>query len=81
MGANLDYPEDAIVQYDKIFGKTLDSQIDYESPIVSIEYFVVNLPHTLSEEPRNITKILSESSKPEFFENEIIQTIINFKWN
>lgn len=47
----------------------------------SIEYFLINLPHTLATKPKEFMKTLSESDTIEYFENLTIQTIIKFKWN
>jgi len=45
-----------------------------------IEYFVVNLPEALTNEPKELVNSLLSSSSIEIYENLTIQTIINFKW-
>ncbi|CDW91000.1 wd-40 repeat protein [Stylonychia lemnae] len=80
-GINLDHPKDVLQKYYELFGKELvDSQEESDS-VVSIEYHLINLPVTLQSNPQEIMKVLSESERPDYFENKVIQSIIKFKWN
>ncbi|CDW76933.1 UNKNOWN [Stylonychia lemnae] len=82
VGIELKNPKDVHEKYDQLFGKSFDQQLEKSEDIqVSIEYDLINLPQTLQNNPRNLMKVLSESDIPEYFENKVIQTIINFKWN
>ncbi|CDW88037.1 wd-40 repeat protein [Stylonychia lemnae] len=82
-GINLNHPKDIHTKYEELYSDKLENQktIDGEDALVSIEYYLVNLPKTIQSNPRELMKVLSETDKPEYFENKIIQTIIKFKWN
>ncbi|CDW81576.1 UNKNOWN [Stylonychia lemnae] len=81
VGKTLAHPKDVHEKYDELFGiDLLKSKVQNES-MVSIEYYLINLPETLTINPREIMKELSDTGRPEYFENKAIQTIINFKWN
>ncbi|CDW71536.1 serine threonine protein kinase [Stylonychia lemnae] len=54
---------------------------DEDDPMVSIEYLLINLPTSLTKNPRELMQVLSESDCPEYFENQIIQSIIKLKWD
>eukprot|EP00347_Sterkiella_histriomuscorum_P008910 403343274 len=73
-------PKDIIDKYDSIFSDHLDSQNQDEQQ-KPIEYYLINLPETLTKMPRKLMEVLSESETMELFEILTIQTIINFKWN
>ncbi|CDW91093.1 wd-40 repeat protein [Stylonychia lemnae] len=82
IGINLRHPKDIHQKYDDLLIKKLSQLSQNEDdPMVSIEYHMINLPITLQNQPTKLMKVLSESDKPEYFENKIIQSIINFKWN
>eukprot|EP00347_Sterkiella_histriomuscorum_P008450 403345053 len=72
-------PKDILAKYDDIFKDQLDqSNQTQQQPI---EYYLVNLPETLTKEPKKLMEVLSETETMELFETLTIQTIINFKWN
>eukprot|EP00347_Sterkiella_histriomuscorum_P005218 403357440 len=77
---DIDAPKDIIDKYDEIFSTHLDqsSQSQQQQPI---EYYLLNLPETLTKEPKKLMQVLAETETMELFENLTIQTIINFKWN
>ncbi|CDW82688.1 wd-40 repeat protein [Stylonychia lemnae] len=78
---NIDDPKDVHHCYDELFGQKLQIASDYDQEYHNpIEYHLINLPKTLQQNPTELMQILSETTKPEYFENHIIQTIINFKW-
>ncbi|CDW83104.1 wd-40 repeat protein [Stylonychia lemnae] len=76
---NLERPSDINQKYEEIFGQILE--INKSEGLASIEYYLINLPSTLTINPKNLMKTLSETEKIEYFENLTIQTIIKFKWN
>ncbi|CDW82015.1 wd-40 repeat protein [Stylonychia lemnae] len=82
VGVNLDNPKDVEKQYRELFRDKLSrlNEKDFTT-LVSIEYYLINLPITLQKNPTYLMQVLSETENPEYFENRIIQTIINFKWN
>ncbi|CDW79314.1 wd-40 repeat protein [Stylonychia lemnae] len=80
-GICLDHPKDVHEKYDQLFGKKLNDVEKTNDSVVSIEYHLINLPVTLRQNPQQLMKVLSETDKPEYFENKVIQTIIKFKWN
>eukprot|EP00347_Sterkiella_histriomuscorum_P015684 403356086 len=72
-------PKDILEKYDDIFKDHLDqSNQTQQQPI---EYYLVNLPETLTKEPKKLMEVLSQTETMELFENLTIQTIINYKWN
>eukprot|EP00347_Sterkiella_histriomuscorum_P024078 403332378 len=73
-------PYDIIERYDEILSEHLDLS-ETKQQLQPIEYFLVNLPCTLTKEPRRLMEVLSETEKMELFETLPIQSIINFKWN
>ncbi|CDW90703.1 wd-40 repeat protein [Stylonychia lemnae] len=80
LGVNdLPRPSDINEKYDEIFGQVLVNSTS--DGLASIEYFLINLPDTLTKNPKNLMIALSESENIEYFENLTIQTIIKFKWN
>ncbi|CDW91442.1 wd-40 repeat protein [Stylonychia lemnae] len=81
VGINLDHPKDVHQKYQQLFGEKLKVlSHNEEDSLNSIEYNLINLPKTLQKNPTELMKVLSDSEKPEYFENQIIQSIINFKW-
>lgn len=46
----------------------------------NIEYFLINLPETLTKKPKQIMETLTKSGNIELFESLVVQTIINYKW-
>eukprot|EP00347_Sterkiella_histriomuscorum_P009500 403340976 len=72
-------PKDILEKYDEIFNEHLDQSSQAQQQ--PIEYFLVNLPDTLTNEPRKLMEVLSQTETMELFETLTIQTIINFKWN
>ncbi|CDW85239.1 wd-40 repeat protein [Stylonychia lemnae] len=80
-GITLDHPKDVHEKYDELFSKKLSLLENQHDSKVSIEYHLINLPLSLRNNPQMLMQVLSETEKPEYFENKIIQAIINFKWN
>ncbi|CDW81541.1 wd-40 repeat protein [Stylonychia lemnae] len=80
-GITLDHPKDIHEMYEELIGSKLKDQKTADGSIVSIEYHLIILPVTLQNNPKQLMKVLSETERPEYFENKVIQTIINFKWN
>ncbi|CDW76701.1 UNKNOWN [Stylonychia lemnae] len=81
VGITLNNPKEVHQKYDELFlGKLTELKSDAES-MASIEYHLINLPITLQKNPTELMKVLSETDKPEYFENKIIQSIIHYKWN
>ncbi|CDW85076.1 wd-40 repeat protein [Stylonychia lemnae] len=80
-GITLDQAKDVHQKYEELFGHKL-KELSYQEDesLNSIEYNLINLPKTLINNPTELMKVLSNSDKPEYFENQIIQSIINFKW-
>eukprot|EP00347_Sterkiella_histriomuscorum_P013895 403362947 len=72
-------PKDILDQYDEIFNEHLDQSSQAQQQ--PIEYNLVNLPDTLTNEPRKLMEVLSQTETMELFETLTIQTIINFKWD
>eukprot|EP00347_Sterkiella_histriomuscorum_P004167 403361497 len=78
--SEVNIPYDIIDRYDEIFSEHLDYS-DIKQQQQPIEYYLVNLPDTLTQEPRRLMEVLAETDKMELFETLSIQSIINFKWN
>ncbi|CDW72372.1 wd-40 repeat protein [Stylonychia lemnae] len=81
VGKTLDHPKEVHDKYDELFGGKLSKSDSEDESMVSVEYQLINLPETLTRNPRELMKELSDTEKPEYFENLVIQNIINFKWN
>ncbi|CDW87439.1 wd-40 repeat protein [Stylonychia lemnae] len=79
VGVQLDHLKDI---HNKSFSELIQSQLENNTSgqILSIEYLLLNLQKTLSQNPKNLMISLSKSDANEYFENTVIQTIINFKW-
>ncbi|CDW79849.1 wd-40 repeat protein [Stylonychia lemnae] len=80
-GINLENPKDVHDKYDELFGGKLEDLNEGNETLVSIEYHLINLPQTLRNNPQQLMQVLSETERPEYFENQVIQAIIKFKWN
>ncbi|CDW78457.1 wd-40 repeat protein [Stylonychia lemnae] len=81
VGINLLNPKDVHEKYNELIGEKLTEQKENTDQLVSIEYYLINLPLTLKTNPQELMKVLRETDMPEYFENKVIQSIINFKWN
>ena len=82
-GVNTQTLKDIHSSYDSIFGQKVSSSdlsADNDTPRVAIEYFVVNMPETLTREPKKLMQTLSKEDRAEVFESGVVQTIIAFKW-
>ncbi|CDW79775.1 wd-40 repeat protein [Stylonychia lemnae] len=80
LGVNdLQRPSEVVQKYSEIFDQVLDN--GKSEGFASIEYYLINLPETLTTNPKQLMKTLSQSDNIEYFENLTIQTIIKFKWN
>eukprot|EP00347_Sterkiella_histriomuscorum_P012995 403366420 len=75
--SEVNIPYDIIDRYDEIFSEHLD-QSDIKQQQQPIEYYLVNLPQTLTQEPRRLMEVLAETEQMELFETLSIQSIINF---
>ncbi|CDW85176.1 wd-40 repeat protein [Stylonychia lemnae] len=80
-GINLDHPKDVHQKYDELFLSKLKDDNETTDSVVSIEYHLINLPVTLGSNQQNLMIVLSETDRPDYFENKVIQSIIKFKWN
>ncbi|CDW84476.1 wd-40 repeat protein [Stylonychia lemnae] len=80
-GINLDHPKDVHQKYDELFECKLNQSKEKNDSVVSIEYHLINMPITLQSKPQELMTVLSETDRSDYFENEIIQGIIKFKWN
>lgn len=67
------------MHYDEIFGKVLKKE-GKDSQMASIEYFLINLPETLTRNPKRFIKALCETNRDEMFDELAVQTILKFKW-
>ncbi|CDW78734.1 wd-40 repeat protein [Stylonychia lemnae] len=81
VGINLNNQKEIHDKYQYIFGDKVYHSNDQNDSLVSVEYHLINLPVALTESPRDLMKVLSEAERPEYFENQVIQNIINYKWN
>ncbi|CDW87575.1 UNKNOWN [Stylonychia lemnae] len=79
-GINLDNPVDVHSNYDMLFGQKLSEGKDVSQIMVAIEYFMINLPDSLASNQLELIKTLSNSDSSDYFESEVLQTIIKFKW-
>ncbi|CDW73596.1 wd-40 repeat protein [Stylonychia lemnae] len=80
-GIYLDHPKDVHNKYDELFTGKLKEDQEAQDSVVSIEYHLINLPITLGSNQQALMKVLSDSDRPDYFENSVIQSIIKFKWN
>ncbi|CDW89455.1 wd-40 repeat protein [Stylonychia lemnae] len=78
---NLENPKDVHEKYDELFARDLPKEYEENDQVLSIEYHLINLPVTLRSNPKDLMKVLSQTDKPDYFENQVIQSIIKFKWN
>eukprot|EP00347_Sterkiella_histriomuscorum_P018008 403347138 len=62
--------------YDKYIGKSVEEKNGQS--LVEILYNLINIPATIKN--KNFIKNLIDSQNLEYFETELIQTILNFKW-
>eukprot|EP00347_Sterkiella_histriomuscorum_P017811 403347898 len=76
-------PKEILNKYDQILGNLLQKEqpIHENEKLTPIEYFLINLPETLTKEPREFMQVLSQSENLEVFEYLAVQIIIDFKWN
>ncbi|CDW91053.1 UNKNOWN [Stylonychia lemnae] len=81
VGTILTNPKEIHEKYDELLGQKISQIKEEDESMVSIEYQLINLPVTLRQNRTDLIQVLSETDKPEYFENEIIQSIIKFKWN
>lgn len=65
--------------YEKIFGSSL-KEFSREEVLYPIAYYVINLPHTLTDNPTELIRVLNKCENDTFFEKTCIQTIIDYKW-
>ena len=77
--AEVDSIEEVFDSYDTIFADSFKSEMT-STKISQIDYFFINLPDTLTRDPRRLIKAIVKSNRIDIFENSTIQTIINFKW-
>ena len=49
--------------------------------MAAIEYFLVNIPETLTKNPKRFISALCETNKDEVFDELVVQTILKFKWS
>ncbi|CDW86987.1 UNKNOWN [Stylonychia lemnae] len=77
---NLVHSQDILTKYNETFGCIVENDDSEDSSQVTIEYSMVNLPYTLSKNPKELMITLSKSDMHENFESPVIQNIINFKW-
>ncbi|CDW71819.1 wd-40 repeat protein [Stylonychia lemnae] len=78
---SINHPKNVNEKYDELFGGKLLHSPESSDQIVSIEYNLINLPHSLRSNPQELMKVLSETERADYFENMVIQSIIKFKWN
>eukprot|EP00347_Sterkiella_histriomuscorum_P023209 403335532 len=77
---NINHPKEILENYSLIFQDIIQNQASENDQQHPIEYFLVNLPETLTFQPQQLQKVLSEAESIELFEFLALQTIINFKW-
>ncbi|CDW85302.1 wd-40 repeat protein [Stylonychia lemnae] len=81
VGTSLQNLKEIHLNYEQLFKDVLfEKPENEESSNVSIEYFIVNLPYTLNKNANQLMQVLSDTQKQEYLENQIIQSIIQFKW-
>eukprot|EP00347_Sterkiella_histriomuscorum_P010233 403377082 len=86
LGVDLQFPRQILNEnYDKEeLGDTLMVEPDQNQkdgePLNSIEYFLINIPETMTADPKRFMKTLADCERMEIFENITIQTVINYKW-
>eukprot|EP00347_Sterkiella_histriomuscorum_P017796 403347960 len=74
-------PIEILEKYDEIFeGLLKQHTFNEHEKLTSIEYFLINLPVTLTKEPKKLMQVLSKSENIEIFEYLAVQAIIDFKW-
>eukprot|EP00347_Sterkiella_histriomuscorum_P023276 403335266 len=76
-------PKEILDNYDQILANLLQKEqsVHENEKLTPIEYFLINLPETLTKKPRELMQVLSQSENIEVFEYLAVQTIIDFKWN
>jgi hypothetical protein len=78
LGTTLDSPFEILEAYDFLIGQNLKKSSNRQ---MSIDYYLINLPETLTHKPQRLMRALAKSEDVSLFENLTIQTIITFKWN
>eukprot|EP00347_Sterkiella_histriomuscorum_P003632 403363541 len=77
---NILHPKQVLDRYYSIFSEVEQNHDHNEDQQHPIDYYLVNLPETLTQEPQMLMQVLSKTDSIELFEYLTIQTIINFKW-
>eukprot|EP00347_Sterkiella_histriomuscorum_P012349 403368936 len=80
MHFNFDDPREILDNYTGLLEKEVGEN-DLNEPQHAVEYFLINMPDTMKQDPLRLMKTLSQCQKMEIFEALPIQTIINHKWN
>ncbi len=78
IGLNANYPQEILTMYESKIG--IHFKEDPEEAKTSIEYFFINLPESMTQNPTELINALVQSGNHDYFESLPIQTIIQFKW-
>mmetsp|Transcript_20332 Transcript_20332/g.19294 ORF Transcript_20332/g.19294 Transcript_20332/m.19294 type:complete len:285 (+) Transcript_20332:1317-2171(+) len=79
VGSSEDSIRTALNSYEALFSHHLYPMYS-EGQKYPIQYLVVNLPSTLTADPIRFTEAITNSSSIEIFDTQVIQTIIDYKW-
>ncbi|CDW79774.1 wd-40 repeat protein [Stylonychia lemnae] len=80
--SSIGHPRQILDYYDQIFDNSIEKKSEEKDVIQSpIEYFLVNLPECLAEDPKSLMESIASSQRIEIFENLTIQSIIIYKWS